>query len=83
MVASPAAKADTKPPPAIITAMTPKTTDTKPLSVGPPARPPQVVVAELNETLLSTIEAARVDFERELEDHKGMGDLPNQVSDRS
>ncbi|XP_050715058.1 nuclear pore complex protein Nup214-like isoform X2 [Eriocheir sinensis] len=82
MSVNPAAKVDTKPPPVIITAVTPKATDTKPLSVGPPARPPQAVVAELDETLLSTIEAARVDFERELEDHKSMGDLPNQIGEQ-
>ncbi|XP_045116553.1 nuclear pore complex protein Nup214-like isoform X2 [Portunus trituberculatus] len=66
---------DTKPQPPVV----PKPLEVMAQSVATPARLPQPVVAELDDTLIAAINAAKTNFERELEDHMNMGDLPNQV----
>lgn len=70
---------DTKPQPPVV----PKTPEVMAQSVATPPRLPQPVVAELDDTLIATIKAAKTNFERELEEHMNMGDLPNQVCARS
>ena len=58
-----------------------KPTDILAQSVAPPltSRPAVVVVAEMDETLLATIDAAKTSFERELNEHLAMGELPRKV----